>query len=96
MIGKSRLVNHVAVTLDTIQDVSQHRRRFMFSCCSSWDLLQCSPLLDAPGESASPGETSGPEESEGPTAVQVSQSGRGGCKGPGQGRRLLADAPKSF
>lgn len=68
----------------------------MFSCCSSWDLLQRSPLLDAPGESGSPGETSGPEESEDPTVVQVYQSGRAGCKGPGQGRLLLADARESF
>lgn len=68
----------------------------MFSCCSSWDLPQHSPLPDAPGESASPGETSGPEGSEGPTVVRVYQSGRAGCKGPGQRRLHLADALESF
>lgn len=70
----------------------------MFSCCSSWNPLQRLPLPDAPGESGSPGETSGPEESEGPTVAGVFQSGRAGCKGPAQERRLLllADALESF
>lgn len=96
MIGLSGPVNHAAVTLASTQAVSRHRHRFMFSCCSSWDLLQRLPLLDTPGEIGSPGETSGPEESEGPTVVRVYQSGRDGYKSRGQGHLLLADALESF
>lgn len=68
----------------------------MSSCCSSWDLPQRSPLLDAQGESGSPVETSGPEKSEGPTVVLVYQSGKVCCKGPGRTLLLPADALESF
>lgn len=75
---------------------TQHRCRFRFSCCSSWDLLQRCPLLDAPGESGSPVETSGPEKSEGPTVVRVYLSGKVCCKGPGRMCLRLAGALESF
>lgn len=75
---------------------TQHGCRFRFSCCSSWDLLQRSPPLDARGGSGSPAETSGPERSEGPTVVRVYLSGKVCCKGPGRMHPPLADALESF
>lgn len=75
---------HVALTLDKTPGSVSEPAYFMFSCCSSSDLLQRLALWAARVESGSPGETSEPAASEGPAAEEVCQGGRACYSAPAQ------------